>query len=830
MEYNTSWKRWTIIGLLFTFLLVGERGDTNASIPITSVDPSSTLLPPGTTEITFLVHSAQATTCTYAMYNPLAYDQMSPFDQSEGTKHQTVITGLDPDPNVVNRIYLRCASQPEIVHELIYRARADANPPFPRTGNLWGWWGLADHGLAFLARQDLLLGADGITAEQIAQLRALNPHILILPAINAVENNDVPGDDYFLKDVNGNKIEVWPGSYRLNLTKPYVAAYQAHYAYQTLLDTGLMADGIFFDNVFTTQSWLTHDIYGRPVHIDADEDGLPDDPAALDATWKAGVFHEIQTFRALAPNAIVLGHAMDIHERGIADLFNGISIGFWTADVLQGEKSFGDLWTFYGDWMKKAKDPSLTMIESSPLDEIAYGYDYEPRQGKVPSSTLEFARTYYPWMRFGLALTLMGDGYFAHEFGDTWHGNDWWYDELDFYLGYPLGSAARVNLGSPPPENLIENGDFEEPIEYPWDFWANAETGCVASVTRDSTDAAVGAASARIGVIATCGVDRHIEFRQFERALQQGVTYDVTFWAKSDVPRTITLSAQKGSPGWDNYGLWQQVAIDTAWQPYTATFEANATVNDSRIQFMVVETTGTVWLDDVHLTVHPPDVYRREFSHGLVLLNATREAQSIHIGPGYRRLTGNQAPLYETILDDGGPFFSVTGEWTTCTYDSGRWQASGPFYHDWGGGCHKSSESGGEARWELPITAMDVYTLTAWWPAAPEAVNWSANATYEVVANGQVIVSATLDQRTGGNEWHFIAAVQLSLDNDPFVRLTCAGSAPCIADALHLRSWARYNDGSRAEVITLQPMDGIILEREWAYNTFLPFVVRAEAD
>ena len=81
-------------------------------------------------------------------------------------------------------------------------------------------------------------------------------------------------DDYYLKDIHGNRIEVWPGSYRLNLTKPYVADYQAQFAYQTVLGTGLMADGVFFDNVMTSQSWLTADIYGNPVQIDANEDGI----------------------------------------------------------------------------------------------------------------------------------------------------------------------------------------------------------------------------------------------------------------------------------------------------------------------------------------------------------------------------------------------------------------------------------------------------------------------------------------------------------------------------------------------------------------------------
>ena len=42
------------------------------------------------------------------------------------------------------------------------------------------------------------------------------------------------------------------------------------------------------------------------------------------------------------------------------------------------------------------------MFEASPPDQIAYGYDYSPLE-KIPASTLEFARTLYPYMRFGLA-------------------------------------------------------------------------------------------------------------------------------------------------------------------------------------------------------------------------------------------------------------------------------------------------------------------------------------------------------------------------------------------------------------------------------------------
>jgi hypothetical protein len=797
----------------------------SSGTPISNPQPPSTLLPPGTTALSLTVQSTENTVCAYGMGSPRPYNEMTPFDQGAGsTIHQTLLSDLDPDPNAVNNIYVRCASQPDYLLQLKYRSLSLANPAYPRTGNLWGWSNFIDKGLAYMARIDLWLGAPDVDADTIRALRHLNPDVLILAEINAVDRAGLP-DDYYLKDIHGHRLETWPGYYRLNLTKPYVAEYQARYAYQRLLDNDLMFDGIFFDNVMTTQSWQNYDIYGNPFVFDADENGVADDPAALDAAWKAGIFHELETFRALMPHALVMGHSMDINEPGIAAIFNGISFGFRTADVLEGELIFADFWDEYNDWHELAQQPVVTMIESSPPDQIAYGYDYSP-WNKIPPSTLEFARTYYPYVRFGLALTLMNDGYFTHEFGDTWHGNDWWYDELDFKLGYPLGSAERVNLGTPPGENLMVNGGFEAAISDPWHLLVDETEGNIATVSRDTTDKAVGAASARIDVSAASGVDWHIALAQYNRSLEQGVIYDVSFWAKSDTPRTITLSVQKGSPDWRGYARDRPISIGTIWKKYTVSFAARETASDARIQFLAGETTGTVWLDDVHVAIRPPDVYQRNFTNGMVLLNGTRERQTITIGPGYSRIQGQQAPRYESILDDGEAAFSTSGDWTTVNYDSGEWQAVGPFYHCWRASCHERSGAQGEARWDLEIQAADTYTITAWWPAAPQAANWSQNVTYEIVVGDQVVASKTLDQRFGGDEWHLVAEVPLSPDNTTYVRMYCEGEAPCVADALHLRSRARYNDGSPTEKVTLEPLDGIILRRSTGPDVYLPLILK----
>ena len=200
---------------------------------------------------------------------------------------------------------------------------------------------------------------------------------------------------------------------------------------------------------------------------------------------------------------------------------------------------------------------------------------------------------------------------------------------------------------------------------------------------------------------------------------------------------------------------------------------------------------------------------RRAFTNGLALLNATTFSQTVTVGPGFARLTGQQAALHEYIVDDSSLAFSTTGDWKEVVYDSGEWKATGPYYHDWGPGSHEGK--GGTAQWDLRIPAADTYAITAWWPAAPSATAWNAGATYEVISDGQVIASATFNQPIGADQWHQIR--QAALRPGAVMRMRCDGSAPCLADALHVRSQQRYNDGSPAETVTLQPMDGIILKR-----------------
>ena len=260
--------------------------------PLVDADPPSTLLAPRSSSVEFSLRSLEPASCGYAIGTPLPLDRMTPFRDGQGaTAHKTTIQGLDPDTTKVNDVFVRCSSAPDFVLALKYRSLPFVEPRFPRTGNLWGTRQIYGPGkpLEHAARIGLHLGAN-FKPDEIRRLRELNPQILILTSINTVENSNLP-DDYYLHDTEGNRIEVWPNIYRLNLTKKYVAEYQARFAYERILKLDLMVDGCFFDNFFTTQSWLRADIHGRKVQLDADGDGKADDPKKLDALWREGVFH-----------------------------------------------------------------------------------------------------------------------------------------------------------------------------------------------------------------------------------------------------------------------------------------------------------------------------------------------------------------------------------------------------------------------------------------------------------------------------------------------------------------------------------------------------------
>ena len=185
------------------------------------------------------------------------------------------------------------------------------------------------------------------------------------------------------------------------------------------------------------------------------------------------------------------------------------------------------------------------------------------------------------------------------------------------------------------------------------------------------------------------------------------------------------------------------------------------------------------------------------------------------MGPGLARISGGQAPRFQYLLDDrGGPGFKTTGDWHEIALGTKEWHAIPPYYHAWNNRCHTLAAGPGQATWDLDLRGPGSYTIQAWWAAAPTAKDWTGKAIYEVLAGGKVVASRTLDQTQAGDEWHTVAeGLRLEPGDHPIVRIRNEGRGTLVADALHVSSAERYNDGEPASRVTLEPMDGIVLRR-----------------
>ena len=82
------------------------------------------------------------------------------------------------------------------------------------------------------------------------------------------------------------------------------------------------------------------------------------------------------------------------------------------------------------------------------------------------------------------------------------------------------------------------------------------------------------------------------------------------------------------------------------------------------------------------------------------------------------------------------------------------------------------------------------------------------------MAGSKIGSSMTLDQTQNGDEWHtLVEGLKLEPGEQPVVRIRNAGGGLLIADALHVFSTERYNNGMATRQVALESMDGSVLRR-----------------
>lgn len=710
---------------------------------------------------------------------------------------------------------------------------------YPRIVKLWGGYE-ESAGIDFYAQYDMIVNDTAFTASHLDYLRSKNPNLIVIySGIGTYDTDNGPlGSqwvtvtdpedwrfDCFLRDRYQQVLRVYEwGHGMFNMANKECAdAIVAHLV--TNMDVDCY-DGVFFDRVYQL---ITPVLNG----IDLNHDGHADSSETVNQAYHEGTqrfLTQVRTALAglLGPDAIVLANDAPLHY---ASQLNGREYELTLRDILDGKEDW--MWFNYNyeQWMQASLEPRLTMVMANPPAWIREKVGLSPH-AKIRGAMRDEVAAYYQRMRFGLATTLLEGGMYSFEFGDTWHGNAWWYDEFDGaglgkgYLGQPVGDAFFAT-GPLTATNSIQNPDFEEPGPSSWglevQIGAQATLTSVRAVTPfDSVMAA------RIAIVSSYQTD-DISLYQEGIELLAGHGYTLSFWGKAPQPHwrvTARLHAP-GDPG-TTYGLNQTVEFGTTWQRYWLPFTARSTTENAVLSLAVGSgSSGEVWVDQVRLQEGIlPNILRRDFENGIVLCNGSQERQTIPLGDTYRKLDGTQAPLVKILVDDSN---ISSAEFVKV----GGWGIADAGYDDWGmtyNYAHTTTDPNGfqsQVAWRPTISYAGDYTISAWF--APHS-GCTDTVTYTVRHAGgdsSVAVSQVVSEPT----WVSLGTYPFSVGTGNWVTLTnYTRASRVVADVLKFESLARYNDGTEVVSVTLEALDGIVLLRQDRFDleakTFLPVILK----
>ncbi len=330
-----------------------------------------------------------------------------------------------------------------VVSVFSYSKVQAAEVNYPRIANFYLRTPITTAEAHKLARWDVLILhmlAQQNSADQIKLIRQINPDIKILvyiasqefpivkhnvwdPSSNGLFKKQLSGitNEMWLNNAKGDRVIFWQDNWMLNVTD-YPASgrrwvdYLSDFVADELLSTGLW-DGVFYDNSWYDVSWVQNGA------IDANKDGRNDEKNSLDAAWRAGMVKLYKLTREKAGKPIlIVGNG----DRGYYGDINGIYFeSFTTAPYISWEEKM----RLYALSADTSKSPTIAIIGNTSQDPKISEADYRR-------------------MRFGLASSLMENGYYAYDAGSSSHAEIWWYDEYGINLGTPIGPAQPMSSAS----------------------------------------------------------------------------------------------------------------------------------------------------------------------------------------------------------------------------------------------------------------------------------------------------------------------------------------------------------------------------------------------
>jgi hypothetical protein len=450
--------------------------------------------------------------------------------------------------------------------------------------------------------------------------------------------------DGYLYNRQGGRYSTWLNVARCDSTGRFVVAEAlVDLWYDAIARTGLW-DGFFLDMYCDGILWSQ----SPEDSIDFERAGYPD-LASFDHAWHAAGDTIANRLRRLCgPGAILVGNCASGTKYAT---FNG-----WMRENFPFQLG--------GDWYQNM----YRVVGGYFGDEAAFRAPTHNFIFSAQADADPYSATNTRKARFGLGSAALGTGFAVFGPSDkdprTAPFHRWWYDEYAVDLASGAASADPGHTGwlgaaaggyyqmiwSGDADDAVTNPGFEASVTDGWWLWCHSASP--ATVTRDTTTSAVGAASARVHVVAAGTSDWHVMYGSTGSLTMLGnVAYTATFWARASQARSITVAAAVTGTSYAT----GTAELGTAWRRYQVVLKPVATCT-AQLRFWLGLADGDVWLDDVHLQRGVTGIYRRDFANGSVLVNPSDGPLTVPLGATFRKILGTADPA----TNDGSSVTEVT--------------------------------------------------------------------------------------------------------------------------------------------------------------------------
>lgn len=169
-----------------------------------------------------------------------------------------------------------------------------------------------------------------------------------------------------------------------------------------------------------------------------------------------------------------------------------------------------------------------------------------------------------------------------------------------------VGLPAVSTPAAAAPAEMLANGDFAAGDTH----WTLEQTGAATGhidIVKEGTN---GKAAMRLKVLTLDNNPWKLQICHDGIRIKKGVTYLLSFWAKSDHPVSINVNCMQNHVPWEHHGAAEEITLSTEWKQMQFKFVGPYDDDNMRITFtnLAVAAGQLFWFADCSLTEVPPSM------------------------------------------------------------------------------------------------------------------------------------------------------------------------------------------------------------------------------